>query len=275
VKTPKNILGSPYLLFVKGAVGWKLNLDDVYRLGLWVQRFRDASLVFPKAKGEGSLIYGLELVRETLEEYKIGRDCMEDLSQWKKKLDSKYDEKSEIDKGDAKQLVLDWTAWNERLHRDLREKRVVEIELRSGLNPDELLKMSNKQPSEYIQENVWNQLTQIEKSDFSDAARCLLLGTATPSAMVALRGAEASIRNYYRCITNKEPGEKTWRQITQELRNEAANLKVENTFIEYLDYIGDAKRNIAQHPNCIYSLREAVMIFMQVMSLVEDIYAHI
>jgi uncharacterized membrane protein len=118
-------------------------------------------------------------------------------------------------------------------------------------------------------------LTDIEKSDFSDAAKCLLLGTATPSVMVALRGAEASVRNYYQCKAQTDPGDKAWRQLTTELKNKATNLGIEDTFIGYLDYIGKAKRNFAQHPNKIYSLREAVIIFMQVVGLVEDIYLQI
>ncbi len=118
-------------------------------------------------------------------------------------------------------------------------------------------------------------MTDIEKNDLSDAAKCLLLGTATPSVMVALRGAEASIRNFYHNKTKMEPCEKTWRQLTQELKEKAKDLSIKDTFIGYLDYIGDAKRNFAQHPNKIYSLREAVMIFMQVASLIEDIYLQI
>lgn len=252
-----------------------MDLDNIYRLGLWIQRFRDSINVLPRVKGEGYLINGLAYINTILEKNQIGQDCLEEISRVREKLDSKYDEKSMIDKNDAQQLFYYSTKWNERLHRDLITKHVVETELESGLNPDELFKLASKKSSEFIQGRVWKKLTEIEKSDFSDAARCLLLGTATPSVMVALRGAEASIRNYYRCKTKEEPGDKTWRQLTRELKSKAAELKIKDTFIGYLDYIGDAKRNFAQHPNKIYSLREAVIVFMQVVGLVEDIYAQI
>jgi len=252
-----------------------VNIDDLYKLGLWMQRFRDSAFVLPKVKGESNLVYGLQTAKGTLEELEIGEDCTAEISEWIKRLNSNYDDKSQIKKEDAAKLTHDSDRWNERFHRDLGRKLVLETKLESGLNPEELLKMANSQPSGFIREEVWNRLTEIEKSDFSDAARCLLLGAATPSVMVGLRGAEASVRNYYRCKTKMEPRDKTWRQLTNELKSEAAKLDVKDAFIGYLDYVGETKRNFAQHPNSVYSLKQAVIIFMQVVSLIEDIYTEI
>lgn len=63
---------------------------------------------------------------------------------------------------------------------------VVEI-AESGLNSGELLKLASKEPNEFIKKEHWEKMTEIEKSDFSDAARCLLLGSSTPSVMVAYK----------------------------------------------------------------------------------------
>lgn len=150
-----------------------------------------------------------------------------------------------------------------------------ETQVETGLNPIELKKVAEQKPSEFITSEIWEKMSEIEKSDISDAAKCLLMGTATPSVMVALRGAEASLRTYYSRKTGINPSEKTWRQLTKELKEKAGNLGLKDAFIGYLDYIGDTKRNFAQHPNMIYSLREAVMIFMQVLTFVEDIYREI
>ena len=106
-------------------------------------------------------------------------------------------------------------------------------------------------------------------------AKCLILDSGTPSVMVALRGGEASIRQYYRSSTGVDAGKKTWRQITQELKKDASKHGISDTFISFLDYLGDAKRNFAQHPNKTYSVREAAVIFMQIVAMVEDIYAQI
>lgn len=251
-----------------------MDVDDMYRLGLWTQRFRDAYNILPFVKGEGRLLDGLGQVHVILNRYSIGMRCAHDISEWRTKLESKYKGDVRLDKEDAKELVMDSAGWKEEIHTYLKRKQVLEI-AESGLNPSELLKLANKELNKFIEESFWTKLTGIEKSDFSDAAKCLLLGTATPSVMVALRGAEASVREFYRCKMEEDPRKKTWRQLTKELKSQAGELGIADTFIGYLDYIGEAKRNFAQHPNKIYSLREAVLIFMQVVGLVEDIYVQI
>lgn len=252
-----------------------VNVDDMYKLGLWIHQFRVVEYVLPKVKGEGNLLSGMQTAKDISVELEIGGDCTAEIYEWIKRLNSNYDDESRIKKEDAQKLYNDSNRWNERFHRDLRKKNVLETKLESGLNPEELLKMANSKPSGFIREEVWNGLTEIEKSDFSDAARCLLLGAATPSVMVGLRGAEASVRNYYRCKTKMEPRDKTWRQLTTELKSEAAKFGIKDAFIGYLDYVGETKRNFAQHPNSVYTLKQAVIIFMQVVSLIEDIYTEI
>ena len=91
--------------------------------------------------------------------------------------------------------------------------------------------------------------------------------------MVVLRGAESAIRNFYQRKTNSDPENKTWRQLTTELKQKSKELDIDDSFIGYLDYYGSAKRNFAQHPNKIYDLKEAVIIFMQTIGLLGDIYS--
>ena len=244
----------------------------MYIAGLWVQRLKDITVIKPQVKG---LLTGLDFLQRFLKKNRIDSEYLKKLSKWKEKLDSEYEHDADIDKDDAKELSASTREWDVVITKELKEKHVIEMELESGLNPNELLKLANKHPSEFIAEGIWKKLTDIEKSDFSDAARCLLLGTATPSVMVGLRGAEASIRNYYHRKTNEEPGNKTWRQLTNELKTRTTELGIDDTFIGYLDYIGATKRNFAQHPHKVYSLREAVIVFMQVVGLIEDVYSQI
>lgn len=256
-----------------------MQLLDVFELGYSCQFYRmfqyiEEPIVY--VRGEGRLLNSVEEVHNILENEKIATDILEDISKFVDRLDKNYPkEDMKLKKADALKLVKAAERWRDKIKKELSNIPILRIELQSGLNPNELRKVAEKSPSEFIAAEVWIKLTTIEKSDFSDAARCLLLGSATPSVMVALRGAEASIRNYYYHKTKSDPGKKTWRQLTQELKSKAKTLGIEDTFIGYLDYIGDAKRNFAQHPNKIYSLREAVIIFMQVVGLVEDIYAQI
>ena len=63
--------------------------------------------------------------------------------------------------------------------------------------------------------------------------------------------------------------------MVEELESRAKELKIRHTFLGYLDYIRDAKRNFAEHPNKIFDQREAELIFMQVLNLVQDTYTEI
>ena len=209
---------------------------------------------------------------ERLKLENIGENIIDDILKWIDIFNKNYDDEERIKNEDAKKLRESVNIWREEIRKELDTKPLYKIELKSGLDINEVSKLANNKPSEFIPEQIWKKLTEIEKSDYSDAAKCLILDTATPSVMVALRGAEASLGNYYRHKTQNDPGKKTWRTLTKELKENAEALGIQETFIGFLDYIGDAKRNFAQHPNKIYTLREAVVIFMQVIAMVEDIY---
>lgn len=253
-----------------------MDLLDVYELGMILQYARLMRHFCPVVQGENQLLEGLRQIHDLLEREGIAKNVLGNMADWIEKLHKDYpNEKMMIEKKDALAINDAVETWKQEIKKDLLNIHVLRVELQSGLNPDELRKLADKLPSEFVLLETWKKLTDIEKNDFSDAARCLLLGTATPSVMVALRGAEASIRNYYRCKTKTDPQTRTWRQITTELKGKAKDLGIEGTFIGYLDYIGDAKRNFAQHPNKIYSLREAVIMFMQIVGLIEDIYTQI
>ena len=43
-------------------------------------------------------------------------------------------------------------------------------------------------------------------------------------------------------------------------KDKSKTLGIDNTFIAFLDYFGNAKRNFAQHPNKMYALKEAVKL---------------
>lgn len=257
-----------------------MKLIEVLNLGCSIQYARLVRNFFLgkgcTVRGEGLLLDALVRTRGVLEKYELASGMIDELSSLIDKLDKNYPKDDmNIKNDDSNSLGQFADKLREEVSTELGNFHVLKIELQSGLNPIELTKVAEKEPSEFISLEIWEKLTEIEKSDFSDAARCLLSGTATPSVMVGLRGAEASVRNYYHVKTGNEPGSKTWRQLTRELKDKAGNLGIEDTFIGYLDYIGDAKRNFAQHPNKIYQLREAVILFMQVIGLVEDIYAQI
>lgn len=167
--------------------------------------------------------------------------------------------------------------WQNLLYVSLPQKTDSAKSLvKNGLNINELKKLANKKPCMFFPDDVWKKLTDIEKNDFSDSAKCLLEGLATPAAMVAWRGSEASIKHYYKLVTGKNPDEKaTWRKLTRELQKKANDYGLKDNFASHLDYYGDTKRNFVLHPNKNFSMNEATTFFMQVVGLVSDIYSTI
>lgn len=230
--------------------------------------------VFSETGEKGYIIDMLKEMKEILESEDSLKNVVKEVSNLIDELKKDYPEPEVVIKSkDAEKVQEKISSLLRQIRDSIRRKQIVEVEKQTGLNPDELRKTADNSWSEFIPEETWEKLSEIEKSDFSDAAKCLLLGTATPSVMVVLRGAEASVRNFYLKKTGNEPGTKTWRQLVKDLKDQCEELDIKDTFVGYLDYIGDALRNFAQHPNKIYSLREAVIIFMQVMGLVEAIYS--
>ena len=238
-------------------------LSDMWRPNVWSKK--------------GKRMLGmLGEARDILEGEGMGETVVKDLSRWITRLKKDYPkENTKISQEDVKELVRESAKWHQGIREEIEQKSMIEVGLQTGLNPKELAKVVNQQPSDFIPAEVLAKMTSIEKSDLSDAAKCLLSGTATPSVMVALRGAEASLRNFYSCKTKTDPSTKTWRQLTKVLKDKGEELGIESTFVGYLDYIGEAKRNFAQHPNKVYLMREAVIIFMQVAALIGDIYTKI
>lgn len=216
--------------------------------------------------------------RALLESMGIVKGVCKSMSGWLEKMEKSFDPKSKritMDSGERRNLEIDYYTWTAIIAQEIAKIPLIAIETQKGLDPNELRKVSEKQPSEFFTPETWNRLSKLEASDLSDAAKCLLVGTATPAVMVVLRAGEASLRRYYEHETGSQSGSRTWRQLTMDLQQRREELEIEESFIGYLDYYGEAKRNIAQHPNRIYSLREATMIFMQVAAMIEDIYLQI
>jgi hypothetical protein len=250
-----------------------LDFYDAFALGTLLEIVRSTTF-YPgiPVKGKGFLIDKLEELLRQFKECKIDGHIEDRLSYWINKFSKEYKEKEGLDFNDAMRLREEVSGWITIAEEKFMERYVTELTKTGSLKQHELINLSKGNPSAFIDKNVWDSMSQIERSDYSDAAKCLLIDSYTPAVMVALRGAEATLKKYYEHKTGEDVKNKTWRQITRELKARCQELNLKETFIGYLDYIGDAKRNFAQHPNKIYDQREAELIFMEVMNLVQDIY---
>lgn len=253
--------------------GLYLRMYDIFWIGCNVQYARLCQRLNPPVRGENFLLDALEGMKRRLEEFEINSGMQGEVSEWIQKLRKSYGDKAKLRPMDASQLSEDADRWRDLLNRELIGRVIFEF-LRSGaLNQEALLATSEGKPSAFFEEVIWNALSDIEKNDFSNSAKCLLVGLPTPSVMVALRGAKATMKKYYEHKTGESAKEKVWGSIIRELKQRSEELKIRDTFLGYLDYIRDAKRNFAEHPNKIYDQREAEFIFMEAVNLVKDTYA--
>lgn len=112
--------------------------------------------------------------------------------------------------------------------------------------------------------HVWNNLSEISKSDLDDACMCLLTKSWTPAVMVSLRASEDSIRKFCVFKTGSDPQRKGWKNLLDEL----SSIKdINKTLLGYLDYIREI-RNTAEHPDKVFDQGEAERVFHQVVDMI-------
>lgn len=106
--------------------------------------------------------------------------------------------------------------------------------------------------------------------DLEEAIRCLSYGAPTASVMIGLRAVEGMVRELHRIITGKK-STKAWAQLLAEVEGDL-KMKGEQPplLLGYLDYIRDV-RNKADHPDKMFTVKEAEQIFMHVIYTTQEI----
>ena len=174
-----------------------MELLDAFSLGASIEYAKRSRWIKPYVKGEDYLLDDLKRLKSKLEKHDMNHRLISETSEWIKKLEKNYKEKQYVTETDAINLSLDASSWDDLAGRLLLERPVLELIKTGALNQKALLDTSKGEPSAFFEEKTWNGLSRIEKSDFSNAAKCLLAGIPTPAAMVALRGAEATVKKYH------------------------------------------------------------------------------
>jgi len=153
--------------------------------------------------------------------------------------------------------------WEDRIANKLRKIKVVKLSTDTRLNPEKL----SIGASSFFKEDIWNNLSDIEKKDLEDASRCISLQAWTPAAMITMRAIEAAFRDYYQKILTKDPGT-NWGQMIIELKS---NPSVDQKLIGYFDYLKDI-RNTLQHPDARFSQFEAEDAFHHAIHILSRIH---
>lgn len=251
-----------------------MELASILSLGYRLQYLKRAQTLRPSVKGEGYLLENAKLIEGFAEELNINGPIKTQIKQIINKLD-KYEEKDEegnnikVTDADAQFLQDKATTLYELISSELQDILNFQVIEECCLDKSNLIKLMNKEKCVFFDEEIWNRFTEIGKSDFSDAAKCLLIGAATPATMITMRATEEILKDYYLHKTGQDPGKKAWGTLTGELRKMQG---IDSILIGHLDYLRTARRNIAQHPNRTFTQREAERIFMEIIPTVYSIF---
>ena len=253
-----------------------MDLYDAFLLGGDVEYLKNAQQTMPTVKERGgrelSLMDVLRRIGRNLTEFGINGAIAQLVDEWITKLGREYKAGQEIDHEDAEALSEDADTLEAMLDRALLDRPVIEFTRRGAPSQRALIATARGVPSSVFDEQIWDELPIVAKSDFADAAKCLLFEASTPAAMIAPRGIEAVVRVYYEFKRGRECGKKVLGSITKELRSlPDANTKL----LGYIDYLRSEKRNFAQHPDKVFTQREAERVFMEIINAVYDIHSEI
>ena len=138
--------------------------------------------------------------------------------------------------------------WTSLIESHLRKRRILEPSKPGSLGQEQLYEVSKGNAAIFFG-NMWWRMSDIEKNDFMEAARCLLMQSWTAAAMIALRGLEGILRKYYEFKTEKEHGNRGMYALIEELQK-TENIK--HTLMGYLNYLRGI-RNTAEHPDRVFN----------------------
>jgi len=118
-----------------------------------------------------------------------------------------------------------------------------------------------EEPSKLLKQGVFDKFSEIGKTDFVSACRCLSFGESTASAFHILRVTEDTLKKMY-CHYKKTKRLKKpmWGPMTQELRNKKEP-KPDSAVLDTLDVIRNSYRNPTQHPQVVYDIDGAQDLF--------------
>ncbi len=178
------------------------------------------------------------------------------------KLNNKLDQ---LNKNIKDELTKRIPIWEDRIINKLIKTKVVKLSTNTNLNPEKLSLGAEL----FFDINIWNKMSNLEKSDLEDGCRCISLQAWTPAGMITMRVIESVLRNYYQKETSNTPTGKMWGQMLTDLKSiPSANQKL----VGYFEYLKDI-RNSLQHPEERLSQFESEDVFHHAIHILNIFYS--
>ncbi len=118
-----------------------------------------------------------------------------------------------------------------------------------------------------IPDETMDKLEDDAKKDLKDSIDCLIHLFPTASAMLTVRVAERVLRKFYKKTTERNPGDRGWGKMINELED---SKKVDASIMGYLKYLNQ-KRIDTAHPYKRYNQDESERMLLKLKDLLEEI----
>jgi hypothetical protein len=221
-------------------------------------------------KGEfGLILASLKWLEGRLQRYGLARTEHVRVTKLIQEFEGKYAKPnapglSELDRAELRKTmeVIEAVVTQELLERNFAELTPLEgiLDYRKLLSEGTkgLLIKSGKEPPTIV------------IHDLEETIKCLSYGAPTASVMIGLRAVEGMVRELHQIITGKKSN-KAWANLIDAVEKDLENKGEQPPLLlGYLNYIRDV-RNKADHPDKVFTLREAEQIFMHVIHTIQEI----
>lgn len=112
-------------------------------------------------------------------------------------------------------------------------------------------------PGEILGRGVFDQLSELAKSDLSYSCKCIAFECATAAAFHILRCIEECVRCLHRSYFPRGNQNRAWGALTSELKSKEKNPKPDMVLLNHLDHIRTRFRNPTDHPEKLYEIEES------------------
>ncbi|WP_152419855.1 hypothetical protein [Natrialba hulunbeirensis] len=259
-----------------------LTLADSFVLGSRLEYLRRAAQHdYEIGDSESNRILGaLAEVIQALRTSDVDSAVIAQISDFRTKVESKYEPVDSLDEDDATELERKSGTWWNMVLADIKRQQMIPTADPGLLNQQVLI----EEPERIFSSGVWNWLDERPKADIEEAAKTLVVGCSTSSVILSLRAVEHCLREWYE-YENESLEQAAWGQILDMLMQEfAEDEKKNDTVLTQLSdlppvltnlYYLKEKRNEVNHPDESPDLHEARQTLMIVASTITEIYEYI
>jgi hypothetical protein len=258
-----------------------LKAISIYHIARYIQYLKERDVDDPVVYDNGSIeknrvgyiLFVMQQLRDLLNQHGLAQGEIHELNRLIDMFEDKYTKvyaSKKINYEDLMKMLRCIERIEALVKSELRGRSFLEISFSGILNYRELL--SKGISMLFSDEKILDSVSTIIKYDLEEAIKALAYDVSTASAMISLRAVEGALRELYAALSGESEVKEGWKQVLDKVTSliEQKNLGTKE-LMGYLDYIR-VVRNKAEHPDKIFTKKEAELILIQCVRAIEEIY---